>query len=128
MSATDAAIQKKMYGSGITTLIISNDDINDLFKIVTALEEHDILLKRTSKAIKNETKEQRGGFLGMLLGTLGASLLGNLLTGGGLYRTGQGFHPLTNLEIMDYFKNVRRFNGVFSRNNLPKLKKWKICH
>ena len=84
MSATDAAIQKKMYGSGI----ISNDDINDLFKIVTALEEHDILLKRTSKAIKNETKEQRGGFLSMLLGTLGASLLGNLLNGGGLYRTG----------------------------------------
>ena len=60
MSATDAAIQKKMYGSGITTLIISNDDLNDLIKIVTALEEHDILLKGTSKTIKNETKEQNG--------------------------------------------------------------------
>ena len=66
-----------MYGSGNTTLIISNDDINDLIKIVTALEEHGILLKGTSRTIKNETTEQRGGFLSMLLGTLGASLLGN---------------------------------------------------
>ena len=89
MSATDAAIQKKMYGSGITTLIISNDDLDDLIKIVTALEEHDILLKGTSKTIKNETKEQNIGFFSMLLGTSGASLLGNLLTGRGLCRTGQ---------------------------------------
>ena len=136
MSATDAAIQKKMYGSGNTNLIISNDDLDDLIKIVTALEEHDILLKGTSKTIKNETKEQRGGVLSMLLGTLGASLLGNLLTGRGLHRTGQGmyrtgyglkktlipFHPLTNFEIVDYFRRVKGFNGVFSRNNLPNLK------
>ena len=89
MSATDAAVQKKMYGSAITTLVISNDDLDDLIKIVTALEKHDILLKGMSKTIKNETKKQEGGFLSMLLGTLGASLLGNLLTGGGLYRTGK---------------------------------------
>ena len=57
MSATDAAIQKKMYGSGIKTLIISNDDLNDLIKIVTALEEHDMLLKGTTKTIENETKK-----------------------------------------------------------------------
>ena len=127
MSATDAAIQKKMYCSGITTLIISNDDIDDLIKIVTALEEHDVLLKGTSKTIKNETKEQRGGFLRMLLGTLGASLLGNLLTGKGLHRTGQGmyrtsqglknklipFHPLANFEIMAYFKDVKRIMVFF---------------
>ena len=136
MSATDAAIQKKMYGSGNTTLIISNDDMNDLIKIVTALEEHDILLKGISKKIKNETKEQRGGFLSMLLGTLGASSLGNLLTGKGIYRTDQGlyrtgqglkknlipFHPLTNFEIMDYFKDVKGFNGVFSRDSLSNLR------
>ena len=59
MSATDAAIQKKMYGSGKTTLIISNDYLGDLIKIVTALEEHDILLKGTSKTIKNKTKTTR---------------------------------------------------------------------
>ena len=92
MSATDAAIQKKIYGSGMTTLTISNDDLNYLIKIVTALEEHVILLRGTSKSIKNKTKKQEGGFLSMLLGTVGASLLGNLLTGSGLYRTGKGMH------------------------------------
>ena len=90
MSATDAAIQKKMFGSGNTTLITSDDIIDDLLKIVRALEENDILLKGTSKTIKNETKEQKGGFLSMLLGTLGASLLGNLLSGKGMYRTDYG--------------------------------------
>ena len=90
MSATDAAIQKKMHGSGNATLIISDNDMNDLNKIVATLEEHDILLKGTGKTIKNETKEQKGGFLSMLLGALGASLLGSLLSGEGLYRTGYG--------------------------------------
>ena len=83
MSATDAAIQKKMYGSGNKTLSISNNDLNDLIKISTALEEHDILLKGTTKTVENNTKKQEGGFLSMLLRTLGASLLGNLLTGKG---------------------------------------------
>ena len=92
MSATDAAIQKKLCGSGNTTLIISNYDMKYLIKIVTSLEEHDVLLKGISKTIKNETKEQKGGLLSMLLGTLSASLLGNLLTGKGLYRTGQGMY------------------------------------
>ena len=91
-SATDAAIQKKMYGSGNTTLTISDNDVDGLIKIVTALEEHYILLKGATKTIKNETKKQEGGFLSMLPGTLGASLLGNLLTGKGLYRTGQGMY------------------------------------
>ena len=63
MSATDATIQKKMYGSGNTTLIISDNDMNDMIKIVKALEEHDILLKGITKTIKNETKEQKGGYL-----------------------------------------------------------------
>ena len=81
-----------MYGSGTKTLIIFNDDLDDLIKIVTVLEEHDILLKGTSKTIKNKTKKQEGGFLSMLLGTLGVSLLGNLLTGKGLYRTGKGIY------------------------------------
>ena len=68
-----------MHGSGTTTLIISNEEMNDTMKIVLALENSNILLKGVTKAIKNETKEQNGGFLSMLLGTLGASLLGNLL-------------------------------------------------
>ena len=61
-------------------MIISNKETNDVIKIVQSLEDSGILLKEVTKTIKNETKEQRGGFLSMLLGTLGASLLGDLLT------------------------------------------------
>ena len=113
--------------------------MNDIMKIIEALENSGILLKGVSKTIENETKEQKGGFLSMLLGTLGASLLGNLLTGGkgivrageGIVRAGEGvkkkqkfnlmpFHPLTNFDISEYYKNEPRFNGVYSRDNLPK--------
>ena len=110
-----------MCGSGNTTLIISNDDLDNLIKIITALEEHDILSKGVDKTLNNEIKKQERGMLSTILGTLAVSLLGNLLTGKGLYRTvGQG--TLTKFEIMDYFKNVKGFNGVYSRNNLPNLK------
>ena len=90
MSAIDGSIQKKIHGSGVK-LIIEQEDINDIMKIIKALENSGILLKGVSKAIKNEAKEQKGGFLSMLLGTLVASLLGNLLTGGkGIMRAGDG--------------------------------------
>ena len=89
-SVVDAGIQKKIHGSGTTTLIISNEEINDITKIVQALEDSNILLKEITKTIKNETKEQKEGFLGMLLGTLGASFLGNMLTGKGILRAGYG--------------------------------------
>ena len=72
-SAIDAGIQKKIHGSGTTTLIISNKEMNDIMKIVQALEDSNLLLKGITKAIEHETKKQKGGFLGMLLGTLGAS-------------------------------------------------------
>ena len=90
MSAIDGSIQKKIHGSGVK-LIIEREDMNDIIEIIKALENSGILLKGVSKAIKNETKEQKGGFFSMLLGTLGASLLGNLLTGGkGIMRAGDG--------------------------------------
>ena len=77
--ANNAWIQKKIHGSRTTTLIISNEEINDIIKIVQALEYSYILLKEVTKIMKNEAKEQKRGFLNMLLGILGASLLGNLL-------------------------------------------------
>ena len=90
ISAVDGSIQKKIHGSGVK-LIIEQEDMNDIMKIIEALENSGILLKGVSKTIKNESKEQRGGFLSMLLGTLGASLLGNLLTGGkGIVRAREG--------------------------------------
>ena len=75
MSTTDGSIQKKIHGLGVK-LIIEEEDIKDIRKIIEALENSGILLKGVSKTIENETKEQRGGFLSMLLGALGASLLG----------------------------------------------------
>ena len=94
-SAIDASVQKKIYGSGTTTLVISNEEMNDIMKIVQALEDSNILLKGVTKTIKNETKEQKGGFLSMILDTSGASLLGDLLTknlsGKGTVRAGEGF-------------------------------------
>ena len=82
--------KKKIHGSGRTTLLILNEEMNDIMKIVQALEDSDIPIKGVAKTIKNETKEQKGGFLSVLLGTLGASLLGNLLTGKGIVRAGSG--------------------------------------
>ena len=76
-SAADAGIHKKVLGSGNTTLTISNEEMNDIMKIVQALEDSNILLKGVTKTIENETKEQKGGFLSMLLGTLCASLKEN---------------------------------------------------
>ena len=64
--------------------------MNYIMKIVQALEDSNILLKGVTKTIKNETKEQKGGFLSVLLSTLGASLLGNVLTGKGIVRGGSG--------------------------------------
>ena len=137
MSAIDGSIQKKIHGSGVK-LIIEEEYMNDIMKIIEALENCGILLKGVTKTIENETKEQGGGFLSVLIGTLGASLLGNLLTGGkGMMRVGEGivrageqtnknlnsllpFHPLTNIEISEYYINEPKFNGVYSRNNLPK--------
>ena len=97
-SAADAGIHKKILGSGRnknnTTLIISNDEMDDILKIVKSLEGSGVLLKGVSETIQNETKEQRGRFLSMLLGTSGASLLSNLLTenlsGKGVIRGDEG--------------------------------------
>ena len=77
-SVIDAGIQKKIHSLGTTTLIVSNEELNDIMKIVQALENYNILLKGVTETIKNETKEQKGGFLTMLLTALGTSLLGNL--------------------------------------------------
>ena len=137
ISAIDGSIKKKIHGSGATKgagikSIIEQEDMNDITKIIEALENSGILLKEVTKTIKNETREQRGGFLSMLLRTLDAGLLGNLLSGKGLAHAGEGivradegvkkklnsllpFHPLTNIEISEYYKNEPRFNGVYFR-------------
>ena len=92
-SAADEQIHKKLLGSGRrhssssaphkTTLIISNDEMKDLIEIVKSLEDSSLLLNGVSETIQNESKEQKGGFLSMSLGTLSSSLLENILAGKG---------------------------------------------
>ena len=104
-SAADAGIHKKILGSGHCpsssashnnniTLIISNDEIGDIIKIVKSLEDSGLLLKGVTETVQTEVKEQEGGFLSMLLGPLGASLLGNgaiaTSQGRGINRAGEG--------------------------------------
>ena len=116
--------------------------MNDILKNFQALEDSNILLKGVTKTINNETKEQKGRFLVILLGSLLASLLGNILTGKGIIRAGSGNkqgkeilrtgygnkkfflilpHPLKNFEIQKYRQNEPKlFNRGFSRDILPK--------
>ena len=111
MSAIDGSIQKKIHGSGVK-LTIEQEDMNDIIKIVEALENSGILLKGVTKTIENDSKEQRGGFLSMLLGTLGASLLGNLLTGKGMMRAGEGI-----VRAGEGAKKTPKFAVTFSSFN-----------
>ena len=95
-SAADAGIHKKILGSGHNnniTLIISNDEMDEILKIIKSLEDSGVLLKGVSETIQHEAKEKRGGFLSMLLGTLGTSLLADVLSkslsGRGVIRAGE---------------------------------------
>ena len=89
-SAIDGGIQKKIQGSGTIASIISNEEMYDIMKLFKLLKILIFLPKGVTKTIKNERKEQKGGFLSMLLGTLGASLLGNLLAGKRIVGAGAG--------------------------------------
>ena len=100
-SEADEGIHRKTLGSGHNknnnnnnnnnnTLIISNDEIEDIINIVKSLEDSGLLLKGATETVQNKVKEQKGGYLSMLLGTLGASLLGNLLTSLGINKAGEG--------------------------------------
>ena len=87
-STTDAAICKKMFGPGATALIISIEEIMEINK---SPKESGLVIKGVNQTIKNETKEQKGGFLRMLFGTLFATLSGYFLTGKGTVRAVQDF-------------------------------------
>ena len=83
-SAADAGILNKILGSShnnTTTLIISNDEMEDIIKIVKSLEDSGLSLKEVSETIQNEAKEQKEEFLSILFGTLDAKMLGNILAG-----------------------------------------------
>ena len=137
-SVVDAGKHKRILGFvHNTTFVDGNNEMKDLSKIVKCLEDSRILLRGVSETVESDVKEQRGGFLTMLMGTLAANLLSSMLTGKGIIRAGEGTirtgygskrsslknfgspHPLTNFEIQAYYQNEPRFNEVHSRDNLP---------
>ena len=81
--------KRKIFGSG-TTIIISAEKMNDIMIIIKSLKDSGLLIKGVSEKIKNKAKEQKGEFLGILLGTLGASLLRNIFAGNRVVRCGEG--------------------------------------
>ena len=119
ISAVDSAIQKEIYGSNrpsdsalrTTALIISNEEMEYITKTVKSLEESGLLIQEINKITKTKTKEQKDGFLSVLLGTLAASILGKALAGRGIVKAGQGIIRagenfqcrLINFEIQKYY-------------------------
>ena len=91
--------QKKIHASGTTTLIISNEEMNDIRKIVQALTDYNILFQKVTEAIKYEAKEQKWGFLGTLVDTLGPTLIGNLLSGKRIARAGMLLLLITQIRF-----------------------------
>ena len=124
MSATDAAIQKKIYGSSTKALIISNEEMEDIIKIVKSLQ------KGITETIRNETEEQENRFLPMILGTLAASLSRSSLTGTGVITVDQNFYcHLILWLILKYNKNIIKMSlnlMVFSQEII--YLKYRIGH
>ena len=113
VSATDAAIEKKIFGSGTTRLVSSNDNLNDIMTIAESLEDAGLLIKRVSETIKIEVKEQKGGLFSMLLGTLGASLMGNLSTDTSI---------VAGEETISAGESTIRADQDFQKNTLARVK------
>ena len=112
-SAADKGIYEKILRSGhnnTRTLIISNDEMKDIIKIVKSLDSS-LLLKGVSETVKNEAKEQKEGFLSMLLGTLGASLLGNILTGRGVIVKSRGRGAMAK-SVSEETKSKKQVRGI----------------
>ena len=119
-SAADAVIHIKILGSGNTTaLIISNDEMEDIIKIAKSLEDSGLLLKGVIETVLNEVKEQKGGFLSMLLGTFSACLMENLLTSRGVNRAakGRGINRASEGGLRVVLETIKRiFNATSSFN------------
>ena len=83
-SAINVAVQREMHRKDVVraregiTLVMSNEDVDDIIKIINSLEKSGVLIDGVSEEVKHEIKKQKGGFLGILLGTLGASMVGNV--------------------------------------------------
>ena len=100
--------------------------MEDIIKIIKYLENSGLLIEGVIKTVQNEVREQKGGFLSILLGTLGESLLGNLLTGRGIYTAGKGKGKVKNRagegDLRSGYGNKMGFNTALSFNKLGNIK------
>ena len=95
--AIDGAIQRKMCGKE-TTLVFWNEDINNITTVIKLLKNSGILIDRVGETVKHEIQQQKDGFLGMLFGTLHASVLGNMLTRKGVIRAGTRYNHMNHID------------------------------
>ena len=124
-SAIDGTIQATSRAGVVRagkriTLVIMNEDMNDVIRILKSLENLGALIVGVSELAKHDIKKQEIEFLGMLLGTLGASTAGREYND--MDNMDKLFHHLSNIEINMYFNYKTRFISVFSRDNLPRIK------
>ena len=120
-------------GKGFT-LFILNEDINDIIKILKSLENSDVLIDRVTETVNHGIKKQESGFVGALLAPLTASIVQSMIFSVAKGINGEEqeedicvnilvlLHPSNNIEITTYFNYEPRFNGIFSKNNLPRIK------
>ena len=79
-------------------LVISNEDMDDIIKTIKLIEDSSVLIEEASETVKHKIKKQEGRFFSMILGTLGASILGNMLTGKGVLRAGRGYSNMDHID------------------------------
>ena len=127
-SAIGTGIQKKIHGSETTTLIISNEEVHDIMKIVQTLEDSNILLKGVTKTIKNEAKEQKRRIVKPVIRYFRSKFVRKhvsrkMTCKSWLWKRKEFLmppHPFTNFEIQKYYENEPRFSGVYSTISLKK--------
>ena len=103
----------------MTTLIISNEETNGIMKVITFLKDTGLLIEAVSETIENDAKEWKGGLLGMLLGTLGASFLRNLLTDKGVRRSKLAGYLEVLKEQLELLFNLlwQLLDWIYSKRN-----------
>ena len=89
-SVTNTAVQKRIHGSGMNTLITSSKEMEDLMKIVKSIEESSLVIKGICEGSESKAKEQKDRFLGPILGAVAAALFGNLLAAKGVIQACEG--------------------------------------
>ena len=126
MSAADAVVQENIFGLGTTVLIISNEEMKDIMKIVKSLEESGLLIKGINETIKNEAKQQRRRISFNVNRSISCQYIRKCISRKRSNKIRSNFlvlsNHLTNFKIQKYYQNETKSNDVHTKNNLSKIK------